>query len=94
MRDVARKSGMVVQLIKGLQIALEEERSRQGACAPNQLPQRKERRKSVSERLAKLSSPLPVIGTYRLISSKNYDEFLRFGQNTKLKYWYSRYNKM
>jgi hypothetical protein len=82
MRDVARKSGMVVQLIKGLQIALEEERARQGTCAPNQLPQfrHKERRKSVSERLAKLSSPLPVTGTYRLVSSKHYDEFLRFGR--------------
>jgi len=74
-----RKNGMsngVAQFIRGLQNALvEEQRKHHGHHRHKEI--KKERRPSVVQSLAKRSTPDPIIGTYQMISSHKYEDYLR-----------------
>jgi len=68
-------SGGVAQFIRGLQNALVEEQKRHHGH--HQRAHHKERRPSMCQNLAKRSMPDPIIGTYQMISSNKYEDYLR-----------------
>lgn len=67
-------SGGVAQFIRGLQNALAEEHKKHHG---HQQRHHKERRPSMCQNLAKRATPDPIIGTYQMISSNKYEDYLR-----------------